>query len=479
MLATLPDPETAVQSTLEAQKAVVARLSCCAPPRRLHDKQTGRSFALPFWSPHFPTARQTALLAYQGREALYGGAAGGGKTDAALMDAAQYVCTPGYKAIIYRQTYGQLAQDGGLIERSAEWWSDVADYHQGTHRWTFPSGATITFGALQYEKDKHKYQGANFHFVYFDELTNFPSPGAFTYLFSRLRRPTDSATLKPCRKCGRTAGTIPLRMRAGTNPGGVGGGWVFDRFIGPWRQANEGTAPRNPNRVFIPSLLRDNPYLDYEAYVETLSELDPIERARLLEGDWDVRERGGMFDRFAMPIVDDWPRDAQVLRYWDLAATEDSGSNDPDWTAGALLAWKDGQAWIVDVTRFRADPGDTERRIRHRAELDGRHVQVVVEKEGGASGKITAAHFLRRVLQGFTAFMDTKSASKAESARPVAAAAGNGNVFVVRGPWNDDWFDEAEMFPKSGYHDDQVDAVSGAFNWLAGNAGKRSGGMRS
>lgn len=457
------------------------RAACGGPPRRLYDKFTERRWNAASWCPHVPTPRQAAFLAYQGIEALYGGAAGGGKTDSALMAAAQYVCVPGYNAIIFRQTYGQLAQDGGLIERSREWWSNVADYHAGAHRWHFPSGASITFGSLQWEKDKHKYQGANYHFVYFDELTNFPTGGAYTYLFSRLRRGDASAALnlRRCPDCGLSEADVPLRMRSGTNPGGVGGKWVYDRFVGPWRQMLEGKREPDVNRIFIPSLLKDNPYLDYDAYLQSLMLLDPMERAQLLDGDWDVRQRGSMFDRFNMPVVDDWPRDATTVRYYDFAATEDQGDNDPDWTVGALLALKDGQVWIVDIDRYREAPGEVEKRLKHRAALDGRTVPVVMEQEGGSSGKIAGAHFVRNVLAGYTAYSEPKRTNKTEAARPLSAATSNGNVFVVRGPWNEEFFDELEMFPKPGYHDDQVDACSGAFNWLHGLGNRRRGGLRA
>lgn len=218
-------------------KLYTPREACGGPVRSLYDKVTGLRWKAPSWCPHVPTPRQAAFLLYEGKEALYGGAAGGGKTDAALMSAAQFLCVPGYNAICFRQTYGQLSQDGGLIERSMEWWSEYANYNQGEHRWTFPSGASLTFGSLQYERDKHKYQGAEYHFIYFDELTNFPTPAAYTYLFSRLRKPAESSGLTRCPQCGLSLADVPLRMRAGTNPGGVGGGWVFDRFVAPWREA--------------------------------------------------------------------------------------------------------------------------------------------------------------------------------------------------------------------------------------------------
>ena len=480
MPSTLTAERLATSLTAEERARLFSpRVACGGPARKLHDKFTEQRWAGRAWCPHVPTPRQAAFLGYQGPEALYGGAAGGGKTDAALMAAEQYVCVPGYNAIIFRQTYGQLAQDGGLIERSMEWWAGHADYHAGAHRWHFPSGASITFGSLQYEKDKHKYQGANYHFVYFDELTNFPTGGAYTYLFSRLRRAAEADGLARCPHCGLSEADVPLRMRAGTNPGGVGGKWVYDRFVAPWRDMLAGKRAPNVDRIFIPSLLRDNPYLDYDSYLVSLSQLDPVERAQLLDGDWDVRQKGAMFDRFNMEIVDDYPRDAALCRYYDFAATEDQGDNDPDWTVGTLMALKDGQVWVVDVDRYRAAPGELENRLKQRAALDGRYVQIVLEQEGGASGKITGNHMLRNVLSGYTAFSEPKRANKADAARPFSAACANGNVKVVRGAWNEDYFDELEMFPKPGYHDDQVDASSGAFNWLHGLGTRRRGGLRS
>jgi len=455
------------------------RQACGGPIRNLHDAITGNRWNGPSWSPHYPTPRQQLFLMEQGRESLYGGAAGGGKSDAALMAAAQYLCIPGYNAVIFRQTYGQLAQDGGLIERSLEWWSDVGTYNQGTHRWTFPSGASVTFGALQYEKDKHKHQGAEYHFCYFDELTNFPTDGAYRYLFSRLRKPAQTEGLPACPSCGMSLADVPLRMRAGTNPGGIGGGWVYDRFVAPWRAVVSGEATYTGDRSFIPSRLKDNPYLDYESYVASLSELDPVERARLLDGDWDVRAKGSMLDRLDFEIVDDYPRDAPRARYWDLAATDAMDAADPDWTAGALLARQDGQTWIIDINRFRAGPAEVQKRVRAQAEYDGIAVPVAIEREGGASGKTTAFHYRRTVLDGFVFHDAVKSNSKAQEAGPLSAAAKNGNVFVVRGDWNNDWFDEADVFPQPGFHDDQVDAVAGAFNYLSGKGKPPGGGLKN
>ncbi|MCB0042872.1 MAG: terminase family protein [Caldilinea sp.] len=154
--------------------------------------------------PHKPTPKQWAFLLLPHREAFFGGQPGGGKSDALLMGALQYADVPGYSALLLRRTYADLALPGALMDRSLEWLVGTdARWNSTTKTWTFPSGATVTFGYLENEKDKFRYQGAEFQYVGFDELTQF-SETQYTYLFSRLRR---------------LAGVnIPLRMRSAGNP---------------------------------------------------------------------------------------------------------------------------------------------------------------------------------------------------------------------------------------------------------------------
>ncbi|MFN7135392.1 MAG: terminase large subunit domain-containing protein, partial [Myxococcales bacterium] len=181
---------------------------------------------------HSPTDRQRAFLLYNGREALYGGAAGGGKSDALLMAALQYADVPGYSAVLFRRTYADLAKPEALMDRANEWLRGAdAKWNEQRKQWRFPSGAVLSFGHLEHENDKYEYQGAAYQFIGFDELTQFTRT-QYLYLFSRLRR------LKGL--------PVPLRVRAGSNPGGVGHEWVFDRFF-----TNRGS------RVFVRSLLED------------------------------------------------------------------------------------------------------------------------------------------------------------------------------------------------------------------------------
>jgi hypothetical protein len=207
------------------------------------------------------------------QEVLYGGAAGGGKSDALLMAALQFVEVPGYAAILFRKTYADLALPGALMDRAASILTDTGAKWNGQEKvWTFPSGATLSFGYLDGENDRYRYQSSEFQYIAFDELTQFKERD-YLYLFSRLRRTTDNQ--------------IPLRMRAGTNPGGVGHGWVKRRFLKGWDGAGRpSTYRKTADRVFIGAKLEDNPYLDISTYEKSLEELDSQTRRQLRAGDW-------------------------------------------------------------------------------------------------------------------------------------------------------------------------------------------------
>ena len=124
----------------------------------------------PYWV-HTPTVKQCAFLLLDNREALFGGAAGGGKSDALLMAALQYADVPGYAAILFRRTFTELSLPEGLMTRSFEWLSDTdAEWHDREKTWHFPGGGTLSFGYLESKTDRFRYQGAAFQFVSFDEI---------------------------------------------------------------------------------------------------------------------------------------------------------------------------------------------------------------------------------------------------------------------------------------------------------------------
>jgi predicted phage terminase large subunit-like protein len=397
------------------------------------------------------------------QEVFFGGAAGGGKSDALLMAALQYVDVPHYNAVLFRRSYADLSLPGALLDRAREWLGETdAHYNDREHTWNFPkvrpcdihdgkdgragsgceAGGSLTFGYLQTDRQKYRYQSADFQFIGFDELTQF-SESMYTYLFSRLRK---ERSLK-----------VPLRMRAGSNPGGFGHEWVKTRFITP--------ATRRPDAVFVPSKIDDNPSLDREEYLTALAQLDPITRARMLAGDWDIQDEG-MFKARWFNWADVRPAGARVrwVRYWDLAATPATPDSDPDWTAGALVAIdvSTAQWWIADIVRDRLNSNGVERLVHATAERDGRAVPVMIEQEPGAAGKSLINYYARYVLPGWNVRGSRPVHDKPTRAGPVASQAEAGNLYMVRAQWNSSFIDEAEGFPY-GQHDDQIDAVSGGF----------------
>lgn len=398
----------------------------------------------------YPTPKQAAFLLLDDiREAFYGGSAGGGKSSALLAGALQYVDVPKYSAILFRRTFADLALPGALMDRARMWLSPFPElrWMDKERSWLFPSGARLTFGYLEHESDKFRYQSAEFQYIGFDELTHFTET-QYRYMFSRLRRSQGSM--------------VPLRMRAASNPGGIGHDWVERRFI------SEGY---KQGRIFIPARLEDNPHLDIEEYEMSLNNLDPVTRAQLREGNWKVRARGNLFKREWFQVVTYAPKVRRIVRYWDLATTEASKKNkDPDWTVGVLLGEIKGTYYVLDIRRFRARPYDLERAVQKTAERDGKSVSIYIEQEPGSAGIQLIDHYSRNVLKGYAVRANRATGSKVIRANPVSAAAERGNVVLVKGRWVNDFLDEVEVFP-GGSHDDQIDGLSGAYEVVGKSVG--------
>lgn len=393
--------------------------------------------------PHELTPKQRAFLCLVALEALYGGAAGGGKSDALLDGALQYVDYPGYAAIIFRRTYADLALPGALMDRAEEWLGPTdARWNSSQKQWAFPSGATLSFGYMERENHKYRYQSAEFQYIGFDELTQF-TESQYRYLFSRLRRLADSP--------------IPLRMRSASNPGNIGHEWVKQRFL------TEGPAYGRP---FIRAKLDDNPYLDRAEYIQSLNQLDPVTRQQLLDGDWGVREAGGKFRREWFEVVEALPRMVRWVRFWDLASTAESPGSDPDWTVGLLLGrCNQRMYWIADVRRLRGTPQQVDQVALNTASQDPEGTLQLFEQEPGSAGAWVITQMVR-LLAGYHVRGIRSTGSKEQRANPVSSQAERGNIKLLRAPWNTAFLDELDGFP-SLPHDDQVDALSGAFKELA------------
>jgi len=414
--------------------------------------------------PHYPHEKQAAFLLLECLEAFYGGAAGGGKSDALLMAALQYVDVPGYAALLLRKSYQDLSLPDALMARAREWLEGTdAVWDRETHTWRFPSGATLTFGYLETEDDKYRYQSSAFQFIGFDELSQFTLT-QYLYLFSRLRK--------------KDGVVVPLRMRSASNPGGRGHEWVRDRFI-----IGRGV----DDRIFISAKLEDNPTLDIASYEISLAVLDPVTRAQLRHGDWEVRQSGGMFKRESFKYIrrEMLPGGLSKVRYWDQAATEKSQKNsDPDWTVGLLMGLqveklKEGEGkptrsvrkyYIIDVARLRGSPAQVDEAMKACAAMDGKDTFVYIEQEPGASGKRAIAYFID-LLRGNTVRGDPKTTNKITNAGPYSSAVERGDVWIVEAAWNAVFILEHEAFPNPNIHDDQVDGGAGGYNTVGKSSG--------
>lgn len=463
--------------------------------------------------PHWPTPRQAAFLGLHVTkradpdevfEALYGGAAGGGKSDALLMGAAQYAWKhPEFAGVCLRRSYAELAQPDALMDRALKWWLPVGAHWNGTDKlFTFPNGSRVKMGYHGHPRDDLQFQGAAYQYAGWDELTHWPDARAYEWIsLSRLRRPEGSA--------------LPLRALSASNPGGPGHVWVRDRFVGG--VTVDGRTVEAPC-FYVPARIADNPYLDRKAYVRSLSQLHPTTRKQLLEGDWTAREPGDYFrpewfgpllDLDETPIP---PNESIDVRWWDLAASEKETAAR---TAGVrMVRLRSGVRVIAHAVAFRKTPGARDAAIVRQAQLDGRGTVVGLEIEGGSGGpaqfealrdRLRAKGFRvvgarprdparseqdeRRVIR--SAVHVTGKAARAD---PVASCLERGfqrrgecsdtgepwwgedigcgpfeardGIRLALGPWTQEYLDEIEGFPDEAALLDYVDATSGAWAWL-------------
>ena len=280
---------------------------------------------------------------------LYGGAAGGGKSFALLIDPLRYCHNANHRGLLLRRTLDELTE---LIDKSRQLYTKAfpgAHFRESKSTWVFPSGATMWFTYLDRDKDVTRFQGQAFNWIGIDEITQYPTPYVWDYLRSRLRTTDDE--LRPY-----------MSMRCTGNPGGVGGWWIKKMYV-DIHKPNEAFPATDietrkellyPDghdkagqplffRKFIPARLTDNPYLmqdgRYEAMLRSLPE---VERKRLLDGDWDVAE-GAAFPEFSKHrhVVEPF----EVPPNWPRIRAADYGYASPSCVLWGAIDWDDN-IWI-------------------------------------------------------------------------------------------------------------------------------------
>jgi predicted phage terminase large subunit-like protein len=430
---------------------------------------------------------QETFLSTSADIAIYGGAAGGGKSHALLMEPLRHaMINPQFAAVLFRRTLADAKKPGGTWDQMLRMYGPLgAKPRNDNLSWQFKDGGKIVVGHLEHETTVLDWQGAEVPLLLFDELTHF-SRDQFFYLLSRNRslcgvRPYVRATCNPDADSwvaefiawwiDQETG-LPIPERGGKIRWFVR---INDTLM--WADSREELIEKQgadvlPKSVtFVPASIYDNQALMAAdpGYLANLMALSVVERARLLGGNWKIRPAAGLyFRREWCEVVDAIPAGLQTVRYWDLAATEKTDSNDPDWTVGLKLSGTraGGVYYVTDVVRMRESPGKVETAILNTASADGKSVRIGLPQDPGQAGKSQAETFIRKLV-GYTVAADRETGDKVTRFGPFSAQCEAGNVKFLRAAWNLTLFDALEAFPDAA-HDDDADACSGALNLLIG-----------
>lgn len=423
---------------------------------------------------------------------IYGGAAGGGKSYAGLLEPLYHIDNPDFECVIFRRTFKQITAPGGLWDRSMEMYPQCgAKPNFSSMSWTFPSGAKVRFSHMQHEQDVLSWKGSEIVLIIFDELTDF-TEYMFWYMLSR----------------NRSLSGIKPYMRAMTNPDADS--WV-KALIAPWVDPDYSeTASKNgwdptpakdgeirwfvrengvlrwcdrqtpfaKSITFIAANIFDNKVLMERDpnYLANLEALPDLEKQRLLHGNWTIRPSGKKFKReWFLPVLDVAPPDIVAkVRFWDLAATEEEEDdmpkhglealkNGPDYTAGVLMGKTKRNTFVIlDVVWARLSPLKTMQLVQAVAEQDGPEVPVWIEEEGGSGGKYTTTAYRHGPLMAFDFHRLRQSASKLARGNIFASHAEMRNIQLLKGAWNDGFLNFLMGFPNPRIHDDPPDAAFSA-----------------
>jgi predicted phage terminase large subunit-like protein len=429
---------------------------------------------------------QQAFLSTTADIAILGGAAGGGKSWSLLMEPLRHMKVKGFDAVIFRRTLVDVKKPGGLWDTSMGLYGPIGGAAKvGVLSWDIGE-ASVAFSHLDGDHATLPWMGSQVCLLCFDELTHF-SRYSFFYMLSRNRsscgvRPYVRATCNPDADSWvkelvdwwiDPESGYPIQERSGVVRWFVKLG---DSLVwGDSRQEIIDKFPDIPAEdlqpksfTFIPARLEDNKILTAidPGYRANLLALDTVERERLLRGNWRIRPRAGLyFQRSWCQLAEAIPAQVRRVRYWDLASTEKTAQNDPDWTVGVRMAIDAaGIIYVEDVQRFRGSPHTVQQSIVNVAAQDGYQVGIGIPQDPGAGGKSWAYHLVT-ALHGYTISVDREVGKKHERFGPFSSQAQAGNVKIARAAFKEEFLASLEGFPDMA-HDDDVDACSGAYRLL-------------
>lgn len=448
---------------------------------------------------------QTQFLSSPADIVIYGGAAGGGKTYAELLEPLRHINNPQFGAVFFRRTYPEIMNEGGLWDTAHEVYPLFGGRpNRNDKTWTFPSGMQIAMRHLQRIQSVYAWQGAQVPLFLFDELTHF-AQSQFFYMLTRNRslsgvRPyirgacnpdPDSWVAKFIDWWIDEDTGFPITERAGQLR------W-FVRVAGElkWADTKEEAMlldvvdvkrSRPKSVTFIPATIYDNPILmaGDPDYMGNLLAQDLVTQGRLLAGNWKIRPAAGvLFQRGWFEIIDEAPvSNSLLLRFWDFAGTakkinkehedDELGLKGPDFTSSCLGMMSGGRFIILDMTEERLGPAEADAQMLNLAKQDYNLAlalgcsgyAVKWEEEGGASGKRDSAK-LQVMLNGFDAEPVRPQGDKITRAKPLARASKAGNVKLLNRPaWNERYLTHMHNQPQWP-HDDMMDSSAGCYNAL-------------
>lgn len=431
---------------------------------------------------------QTMFMASSADIIIYGGAAGGGKTYALLLEALRHKDVKGFGGVIFRHNYNQITAEGGLWDASQKIFNQVPDAHARKSpklHWWFEGGAKLNFAHIERDEDLKSWQGTEIAYIGFDELTHF-SKHQFLYMLSRNR---STCGIKPYVRCTCNPDAdswvaefiswwinpdsgYPIPERSGQ----IRWMCILNDTI-YWGDSPKELAEKHPidaqdckSVTFIASRLEDNKILmeSDPGYMANLKAMIEVDMERLLKGNWKIKPAAGLYFKRSQvgAFLENVPEDVIAwARGWDLAATSEEENGDPAYTAGVLLGKrKNGRYIVANVTNVRLSAGEVRKHIKNTCMMDKEKYKRVIERlpqDPGQAGKEQAQSYIK-MLAGFIVKTIPETGSKAARAEPFAAQWQAGNVDLVIGDWNESYLSQLESFPESKFKD-MVDASSSAF----------------